>query len=122
MSTSRRRALTPVLAVIALAAMSALPSPALAAGKKPTTVIVSLKFPAFHGTLSSPRKACLGGRKVKMYRQANGKKKLLGRDTSEDSGKWKIPVGKNLKSGSYYAIVTANAKCKGDKSQILNID
>ena len=122
MSTSRRRTLTAVLAVVALAAMLALPSLGFGAGKKPTTVVVSLKFPAFHGTLSSPRKACLGGRKVKMYRQANGSKKLLGRDTSEDNGKWKIPVGKNLKSGSYYAIVAKNAKCKGDKSQVLNID
>jgi hypothetical protein len=122
MSTSRRRTLIAVLAVVALTATFVLPSLAAGAGKKPTTIVVSIKFPAFHGTLSSPSKACLAGRKVKMYRQSNGKKKLLGRDTSEDNGKWKIPVGKNLKSGSYYATVAKNAKCKGDKSQALNID
>jgi hypothetical protein len=122
MSISRRRTSIAVLAVVALAATLALPSLAVGAGKKPTTIVVSIKFPAFHGTLSSPRKACLNGRKVKMYRERNGKKKLLGRGTSNSKGKWKVPVGKNLTSGSYYATVAKNAKCKGDKSQVLNID
>jgi len=122
MSTSRRRTSIALLAVVALAAMLALPALGLGAGKNSTTIVVSLKFPAFHGTLSSPRKACLGSRKVKMYRQHHGTKKLLGRDTSEDNGKWKIPVGKNLKSGSYFATVAKRGKCKGDKSQVLNID
>ncbi|HWO46961.1 MAG TPA: hypothetical protein VNM41_02790, partial [Solirubrobacterales bacterium] len=87
-----------------------------------TTIVVSLKFPAFHGKLSSPRKACLGSRTVKMYRERNGSKKLLGRDTSEDNGKWAVPVGKNLTSGAYYATVAKRGKCKGDKSQVLTID
>ena len=122
MSTSRRRTLIPALAVVALVAMLALPSLGIGAGRNSTTIVVSLKFPAFHGTLSSPRKACLGDRKVKMYRERNGKKKLLGRDTSEDKGKWKIPVGKNLTSGAHYATVAKRGKCKGDKSQVLTID
>jgi hypothetical protein len=122
MSTSRRRTLITTLAVVALVAMLALPSLGMGAGKNSTTIVVSLKFPAFHGSLSSPRKACLGSRKVKMYRQQNGTKKLLGRDTSEDNGKWKIPVGKNLRSGSYFATVAKRGKCKSDKSQVLNID
>jgi len=122
MSTSRRRTSIALLVVVALAAMLALPALGMGAGKNSTKIVVSLKFPAFHGTLSSPRKACLGSRKVKMYRERNGNKKLLGRDTSEDNGKWKIPVGKNLTSGSYYATVAKRGKCKGDKSQVLTID
>lgn len=121
MFTSRRTWIT-MLAVVTLAAMLALPAAGVGAGRKPTTIVVSLKFPAFHGTLASPRKACLGGRKVKMYRQRNGKTKLLGRGTSNAKGKWKVPVGKNLTSGSYYAIVAKSSGCKGDKSQVLNID
>jgi len=121
MSTSRRT-LIATLAAVALVAMLALPSLGMGAGKNSTTIVVSLKFPAFHGKLSSPRKACLGSRKVKMYRERNGNKKLLGRDTSEDNGKWKIPVGKNLTSGAYYATVAKRGKCKADKSQVLTID
>jgi hypothetical protein len=122
MSTSRRRTSLALLAAVALAAMLALPALGMGAGKNATKIVVSLKFPAFHGTLSSPRKACLGSRKVKMYRERNGNKKLLGRDTSEDNGKWKIAVGKNLTSGSYYATVAKRGKCKAAKSQVLTID
>jgi hypothetical protein len=122
MSTSRRRNSIALLLVVALAAMLALPALGMGAGRNSTKIVVSLKFPAFHGTLTSPRKACLGSRKVKMYRERNGNRKLLGRDTSEDNGKWKIPVGKNLTSGSYYATVAKRGKCKSAKSQILTID
>ena len=122
MSTSRRRTLIATLTVVALAALLALPALGMGAGKNSTKIVVSLKFPAFHGKLSSPRKACLGSRTVKMYRERNGKKKLLGRDTSEDNGKWATPVGKNLTSGAYYATVAKRGKCKGDKSQVLTID
>lgn len=121
MSTSRRTRIA-LLLVLALAAMLALPALGTGAGRNSTKVVVSLKFPAFHGTLSAPRKACLGSRKVKMYRERNGKKKLLGRDVSSDNGKWKIPVGKNLTSGSYFATVAKRGKCKAAKSQVLTID
>jgi hypothetical protein len=116
----RRRALFAVL--IALAAVALVPATASSAGKNSTKIVVSLKFPAFHGTLSSPRQACLGSRKVKMYRERNGKKKKLGSDTSEDNGKWAIPVGKNLTSGAYYATVAKRGKCKAAKSKLLSID
>jgi hypothetical protein len=108
--------------VLVVAAVAALPAAAAGAGKNSTSIVVSLKFPAFHGKLSSPRQACLGSRNVKMYRERNGKKKLLGKDTSEDNGKWAIPVGKNLTSGSYYATVAKRGKCKSTKSKVLSID
>jgi hypothetical protein len=119
MSVSRR-ALLAVLAVAVAAAL--LPALAAGAGKNSTKIVVSLKFPAFHGKLSSPRGACLGSRTVKMYREKGGKKKQLGRDVSEDNGKWAIPVGKNLSSGAYYATVAKRGKCKAAKSQVLSID
>jgi hypothetical protein len=112
------------LLIIALVLVAAASLPALAqgAGKNSTKIVVSLKFPAFHGKLSSSRQGCLGSRKVKMYRETGGKKKQLGKDTSEDNGKWAIPVGKNLTSGSYYATVAKRGKCKAAKSQVLSID
>jgi len=117
MSTSRRT----LLAVLAVAACALLAFPATGAAAFKTKVVVSLKFPAFHGKLTSPRSSCLGNRKVKMFRERNGKKVLLGSDRSDAQGKWKIPVGKNLKSGSYYATVAKTKKCKGDKSSVLPV-
>jgi hypothetical protein len=117
----RRRAL---LAVLALAALAALLPAASASGASGATtkIVVSLKFPAFHGKLTSSRKGCLGSRKVKLYRKGSGSAKLLGKDRSEDNGSWAIPVGKNLKSGGYYATVASRGMCKSAKSKVLTID
>ena len=119
MSAARRA----VFAVLTIALVVALvPALAAGAGKNSTKIVVSLKFPAFHGKLTSPRSGCLGSRTVKMYREKSGKKVQLGKDTSEDNGKWAIPVGKNLTSGAYYATVAKRGKCKAAKSQLLTID
>jgi hypothetical protein len=110
-----------VLALVLIAVLMPVIS-ASGAGSAPTKIVVSLKFPAFHGKLTSPRKACLGSRTVKLYREKSGKKKQLGKDTSEDNGRWAVPVGKNLTSGAYYATVAKRGKCKAAKSQVLTID
>jgi hypothetical protein len=120
MLINRRFSIAVLVALILVAAL--VPALASAGGKNSTKIAVSLKFPAFHGKLTSPRNACLGSRTVKMYREAKGKKKQLGKDTSEDNGKWAIPVGKNLTSGAYYATVAKRGKCKAAKSQVLTID
>ena len=116
----RRFALLAALAALLVIALA--PALASGAGKNSTKIVVSLQFPAFHGKLASPRQACLGSRGVKMYRESKGKKKLLGSDSSEDNGKWAIPVGKNLTSGAYYATVAKRGKCKAAKSKVLTID
>lgn len=115
----RRFALLAVLAAVAVAVLA--PAFASGAGKNSTKIVVSLKFPAFHGKLSSPRGACLGSRSVKMYRVHAGKKNLLGKDRSEDTGKWMVKAGK-LTSGEYFATVAARGKCKAAKSKVLTID
>jgi len=118
MPTSRRLLLI-VLTVACAGALLAMPATGAAAFK--TKVVVSIKFPAFHGKLTSPSQSCLGQRQVKMFRESNGRKILLGRDRSNAKGKWAVPVGKNLKSGSYYATVAKTKRCKGDKSSVLPI-
>ena len=117
----RRRALLAVLVVAVAAALLPVVS-ASGSGKNSTKIVVSLKFPAFHGRLTSPRQACLGSRTVKLYREKSGKKKQLGKDTSEDNGKWAIPVGKKLTSGSYYATAAKRGKCRAAKSKVISID
>jgi hypothetical protein len=87
-----------------------------------TKIVVSLKFPAFHGTLKSPRAGCLGSRGIKLYRQKAGPDKLLGSDRSEDNGKWAIPIGKKrLVSGSYYVTVAARGNCRAAKSNLIPV-
>jgi hypothetical protein len=115
----RRLAMLAALAALAVAAFT--PALASGAGKNSTKIVLSIQFPAFHGKLTSPRQACLGSRTLKMYREHKGSKKLLGSDTSEDNGKWAVPVGKNLAPGAYYATVAKRGKCKAAKSKVLRI-
>lgn len=114
-----RRAV-PFLAV--LLAVALLPAALAAGASYSTKIVVSLKFPAFHGTLKSDRGACAAGRTVKLFREKSGPDKLLGTDTSNANREWSIPLGKRLTSGSYYAKAPAKGKCKGAKSKVLSID
>jgi hypothetical protein len=117
-----RRALPIALAVIALGALLALPASATSAGRNSTRIVVSLKFPAFHGTVVSPAAACIANRTVKLYRVRSGPDKLLGRDTSGNGGAWSIPIGKRLISGGYYAKATARGNCRAGKSKVNFVD
>lgn len=119
----RCRALFIALAVAAVGVGALLPAvSASAATRSPTKVVVSLKFPAFHGGLQSPRSACVSNRGVRLYREKSGPDKLLGTDRSNASGKWSIPIGKRLISGSYYAKAPARGNCKAGKSKVLPVD
>jgi len=107
--------LTAVLATALLLAASA------AGSGNSTTIVVSLKVPAFHGTLKSGKSACATGRTVKLFREKAGPDKLLGTDKSNAKTKWSIPLGKRLTSGSYYAKAPAKGSCKPAKSKVLTI-
>lgn len=117
----RRAALTAVLA-FALSGMLLPVGSAIGAGATATKVVVSLKFPAYHGTLQSAKSSCESGRTVRLYREKAGADKLLGSDTSSPKGKWSIPIGKRLISGAYYAKAVASGSCKGGKSKVIVID
>ena len=107
--------LVAAVAIVALSAASA------AGASYSTKVVVSLKTPAFHGSLKSSKGSCTTNRTVKLFRKKSGPDKLLGTDTSNASGKWSIPIGKKLTSGSYYAKAPAKGSCRSDKSKVLTI-
>ncbi len=110
-----------VLLVVVLAA-TLLPAGSAAGASYSTKVIVSLKFPAFHGKLKSSRSACATSRTVKLFRKRQGPDKLLGTDRSSAKAKWSIPIGKRLPSGaSYYAKASRKGSCKPAKSKVLTI-
>lgn len=117
---ARRSALLAVL--VAALAGALLPAVSAAGSSYSTKVIVSLKFPAFHGKLKSGKSACATSRTVKLFREKSGPDKLLGTDKSNAKAKWAIPIGKRLTSGAYYAKAPAKGKCKPAKSNVLTID
>jgi hypothetical protein len=116
-----RRSVLLAIFVVALAG-ALLPAVAAAGSSYSTTIVVSLKFPAFHGTLKSGKSACTTGRTVELFREKSGPDTLLGTDKSNAKTKWSIPLGKRLTSGSYYAKAPAKGKCKPAKSKVLSID
>jgi hypothetical protein len=108
--------------LVAALAVALLPTALAAGASNSTTIVVSLKNPAFHGTLKASKSACATGRTVKLYREKAGPDKLLGTDKSNAKTKWSIPLGKKLISGSYYAKAPAKGSCKAAKSKVLSID
>jgi len=99
-----RRALLPILAVAVTALM--LVASASAGMTYKTTLVMSEKFPAFHGKLDSKHAFCMNERKIKLYREKYGPDKLLGTTKSAPDGTWSIPIGNRLISGAYYSKVT----------------
>jgi hypothetical protein len=118
--TARRS--VPLAVIVVALAGALLPAVSAAGSSYSTKVIVSLKFPAFHGKLKAGKSACATDRKVKLFRQRSGPDKLLGTDESNAKTKWSIPIGKRLTSGSYYAKAPAKGRCKPAKSKVFTID
>jgi hypothetical protein len=106
---------------IAALTVALLPAASAAGSSYSTKVIVSLRTPAFHGTLKSGKGACATNRTVKLFRETSGPDKLLGTDKSNANGKWSIPIGKLPHGSSYYAKAPAKGKCKVAKSKVLSI-
>ena len=109
-----------VLVIVLLAAVMLL-TVSVASASYSTKVIVSLKFPAFHGKVKSGKGSCATNRTVKLFRKKPGPDKLLGTDKSNAKAEWSIPAGKKLASGSYYAKAPAKGQCKPAKSNVVPI-
>lgn len=118
-----------VLAILVVVP-SAAASLAARAESKRTNVSISTKFPAFSGAISSKSDVCLKRRSIELLRRSsNGTPKLLGRDFSDSSGRWEVPLD-NVKAGAYYARtkrkVTGKGEsrlvCKPGRSEVVVID
>jgi hypothetical protein len=119
-------------AVLGVAACLAVAIPALA---QPVTVRVDSKItisespPAFHGKVKADNAACEPNRKVKLFRKQSGPDELLGKDTTDSDGKWKVAVHP-LSSGAYYAKVRRREEgtagtiyvCHKDVSRTVVVD
>jgi hypothetical protein len=110
----------PALLVVVFAAAMLLTAP-VASASYSTKVVVSLKTPAFHGSLKSSRGNCTTNRTVKLFRKKPGRDRPLGTDRSNARGKWSIPIGKLHSGAAYYAKAPATGNCKSGKSKVLEI-
>lgn len=115
-----RRALPAVL-VVALLAIASLQSTAAGATRYRTTVVVSFKLPAFHGTLKSPKASCAKRRTVKLYKVRPGPDRVLKRGTSNSKGRWTTPIGNPVPSGSYYVRASYRGNCRAAKSSVVPV-
>ena len=95
-----------------------------------TGVSISTKFPAFSGAVSSKSSICLKRRKIELLRRSSDRTaKLLGRDSSDPTGRWEVPLD-NVKAGAYYARTKRKVKgrggsrtvCKPGRSDVVVID
>ena len=118
----RRHAFLAVLLVALLTAALAA-GPAAGAKRASTAVVVSLKLPAFHGSLGSSKAACKSRRTVRLFKVKRGPDKLLKTGKSNRKGKWttKLGNGKRIPPGSYYVKAVARGNCKAGKSRKLVI-
>lgn len=112
---------------VACAALLALTASAAARGTFNSKIKVYNSFPAFHGKVNSDGpEFCLSHRKVKMYKQRRGPDRLLGKDRTNDRGRWRVRF--EPPSGAYYARVkklssaSIGITCRRDKSNVIVID
>ena len=130
MSLLSRRLATLTLGVLSVIAVVSIPSLATQVVKHPSRVTISEKAPAFHGRVKSNAHPCVQQRKVKVFRaKSHGPDKLLGRDHTNNHGRWQVGVNP-LKSGAYYAKVSRRSEgtagtihiCVKDRSRIVPVD
>ncbi len=77
--------LTTLAAATAIAALSAAPAGATRTVSIPSSLQISAY--GYFGKVKSPNSGCVSARKVVLKQKGHG---VLGRDTSDDQGRWKV--------------------------------
>ena len=113
---------TSLLALLTGAALAAAPlASAEAAAPAKSTVTIKAEGVDLSGTLSSPRKSCVDGRKVIVIKQVGtrggGNDQVFASDTASADGSWN--TGNTGTAGKFYAKVKKTATCKGDTSKTI---
>jgi 5-hydroxyisourate hydrolase-like protein (transthyretin family) len=120
-------------AILAIGMVTLGAGQAYAATTKYVTAIVQFKLErnsdkrTFSGTIDSPKSQCVKSRKVELIRKHNGNQSTLGKDTTNDSGKFKIVLSSGqAKNGTYYAKVKTkdfdtNKTCEHAQSATIKV-
>ena len=134
-SIDRRVTIAACLALAATCLAAGLAASATAGPPGKATVFIETRlglansFPAFHGYARSDRHACEIDRRVRVFRRDYGADTLIGRDRTNDDGRYFVN-GEPLSSGVYYARVLRREEgtagtifvCGADRSPIRVID
>jgi hypothetical protein len=119
-----------LLAALALGCVGlAVPASAGNVVRIDSKVTIAESPPAFHGRVISDNEACEQGRTVKLLQKRPGQDDSLGRDTTNNNGKWQVVV-EPLSSGAYYAKVRRREEgaagttfvCRRDLSRTVVVD
>ncbi len=70
----------------------------------------------FVGRVTSPDDSCEPGRRVAVRRQRRGRDPVIGRDTTNNRGRYVVRHNRTNRRFRYYAQVRRNANCRGDTS------
>jgi hypothetical protein len=95
----------PGAAMLALLVV-ALTVPALAVGAFATNLSITYSRHGggrFSGRVTSPKAACVAGRRITVYRRRSGRDSAVGSGSTSGGGRWRVyPPGK-VATGDYYA-------------------
>lgn len=91
---------------------------------KTSVTILNGNGERFTGRVTSPKKACLGGRRVTLYRKISGRRnyglpgyEAVGRATTRSNGTWKMEASEEaFLKGNFRAFVAAKRVTAGDES------
>jgi len=123
-----RRLSVLLIVVIGCAALFAGTGASAAGGAASTQVTIEGPEGDFQGEILSSKKACLGNRQVKVYKQkgkeqAPSTDQMIASDTSErqgDHGEWSVG-NTGFKSGKFYARAGKTPSCKRGTSPTIKI-
>lgn len=73
---------------------------------------------AFRGRLKSVSAACESGRMVRVFKQRDGRDRLVGSDTSNQG---RYQVNKRNAGGRYYARSTSKGQCLAERSRTIRV-
>ena len=119
----KRRSAVVVFGVMLIAAIAA--AGVIAATPVKTSVtILNGNGERFTGRVTSPKKACMGGRKVTLYVATAGLRdyagypgfEAVGRATTRSNGNWEVKASEAFLEGDYRAFVAAKRVTAGDET------
>jgi hypothetical protein len=117
------RQLAGVVASIALALTMAGAAPAQAAVASSVTIRWNSTDHYFHGQVTAGHQECVAHRTVKVFKKTASGPQLVGKDTSNQNGNWRVTVMAH--SGKYFAKTPAktimSTDCAKARSKTIDV-
>jgi len=120
----KRRSAVVAFGVVLLVAVIAAAGASAATPVKTSVTILNGNGERFTGRVTSPKKACVSGRRVTLYVATAGLRsyagypgfEAVGRATTKSNGNWEIEASEAFLEGNYRAFVAAKRVTAGDET------